>query len=166
MQQHKERESFRHMRDYLISCPKYRFKEGLAFVESLLAQIGKTDRLIGGAEIKTQEDTLKRKIAIFKAFTPLELLQESPAAINMAAKSRISLATAIDRNTINTELKQFDEMKMIHTWLQRRLKDGKTLPEHSVELQQLMKVDPPPPTYSQLKFMEKQKQNARKPRYR
>lgn len=166
MQQHKERESFRHLRDYLISTPKYRFKEQAMYVESLLAKIGKTDRLIGGQDVKTQEELMKKKIDMYKAFTPLELLQESPVALNMAAKNRISLAAGVDRAKLTQELQEFDQTKTIHTWLHHRLKGGKTLPEHHIELQQLMRADPPPPGQSQLDWLAKQKAQSRRQKFR
>lgn len=162
MQQHKERESFRHLRDYIISCPRFRFKEQLAYYEALQAKVGKTDRLIGGQDIKTQEELMKKKIEFFKAMTPLEQLYESPAALNMAVKSRISVATGIDRRAIDGDLKQFDEMKTIHTWIHRRLKNGKSLPEDSIEMQKLMAEDPPPPSYQQIKMIQKSKQQSRR----
>lgn len=164
MQGHKERESFRHLRDYLISCPRFRFKENLAYVETLQAQVGRTDRLIGGQDVKAQEDQLKKKVQMFKSLTPLELLQDSPGALNMAVKSRVSLATGLERKQIEADLKQFDELKSIHTWLQHRLKNARSLPEDSVELQKMMHEDPPPPSFQQLKSIQKAKQQARRGR--
>eukprot|EP00461_Guttulinopsis_vulgaris_P001002 UN01002 len=166
MQQHKERESFRKLRDYLISCPKYRFKEQAQFIESLLGTIGKTDRLIGGAEVKAQEEMMNKKISLYKAFTPLELLQDSGVALNMAAKTRISLAAGVDRAVLQQEITEFEQSKSIHTWIHQRLKNGKTLPENHIELQQLMRLDPPPPSAAQLQWIQKQKAQAKKTRYK
>jgi hypothetical protein len=162
MTQHKERESYRHLRDYLISTPKFRFKEQLAYYEALQARVGKTDRLIGGQDVKMQEEMMKKKIDMFRSMSPLELLYESPGALNMTVKSRISVATGIDRKVIDTDLKQFDEMKTMHTWLHRLLKNGKSLPEDSVEMQKLMAEDPPPPSYQQIKMLQKARQNSRR----